>query len=152
MFYYKNNVSLWSSGRYFFMEITKSNRIIIKQIMYSLSIAITSFLGDDGITAQLLHCFKSYLYRITPTSTLYNIYLYISSKIAKNADNTKNRQVIFGLVCFLFLILFQITIHSYPTCVKFFTVLFLPNIDQIVVNLNAAVMDIFTVIIINHNR
>ena len=39
--------------------------------------------GDDGITAQLLHCFKSYLYRIAPTSTLYTIYLYISSKINK---------------------------------------------------------------------
>ena len=44
------------------MEITKSNRIIINEIMYSLSIAITSFLGDDGITAQLLHCFPSYLF------------------------------------------------------------------------------------------
>ena len=65
----KNNADLWLSGRYFFMEITKSNR--------------TSFLGDDGITAQLLHCFKSYLYRIAPTSTLYTIYLYISSKINK---------------------------------------------------------------------
>ena len=79
----KNNADLWLSGRYFFMEITKSNRTIIKQIMYSLSIAVTSFLGDDGITAQLLHCFKSYLYRIAPTSTLYTIYLYISSKINK---------------------------------------------------------------------
>jgi hypothetical protein len=29
--------------RYFFMEITKSNNIIINEIMYSLSIAITSF-------------------------------------------------------------------------------------------------------------
>lgn len=54
----KNNADLWLSGRYFFMEITKSNRTIIKQIMYSLSIAVTSFLGDDGITAQLLHCFQ----------------------------------------------------------------------------------------------
>lgn len=79
----KNNADLWLSGRYFFMEITKSNRTIIKQIMYSLSIAVTSFLGDDGITAQLLHCFKSYLYRIAPTSTLYTVYLYISSKINK---------------------------------------------------------------------
>ena len=43
------------------MEITKSSRIIIKEIMYSLSIATTSFQGDDGITAQLLHCFQSYL-------------------------------------------------------------------------------------------
>ena len=41
--------------RYFFMEITKSNKIIINDIMYSLSIAITSFRGDDGITARLLH-------------------------------------------------------------------------------------------------
>lgn len=104
------------------MEITKSNRIIIKQIMYSLSIAITSFLGDDGITAQLLHCFKSYLYRIAPTSTLYNIYLYISSKIAKTDKSFSDLSV-------SLLILFQITIHSYPTCVKFFTVLFLPNIN-----------------------
>ena len=78
----KNNADLWLSGRYFFMEITKSNRTIIKQIMYSLSIAVTSFLGDDGITAQLLHCFKSYLYRIAPTSTLYTIYLYISSSFS----------------------------------------------------------------------
>jgi len=29
--------------------------------MYSLPIAITSLLGDDGITAQFLHCFQSYL-------------------------------------------------------------------------------------------
>ena len=43
------------------MEITKSNRIIINEIMYSLSTAITSFHGDDSITAQLLHCFQSYL-------------------------------------------------------------------------------------------
>ena len=27
----KNNADLWLSGRYFFMEITKSNRTIIKQ-------------------------------------------------------------------------------------------------------------------------
>ena len=53
--------------RYFFMEITKSNIIIINEIMYSLSIATTSFHGDDSITAQLLHCFQSYLYRIAPT-------------------------------------------------------------------------------------
>jgi len=37
----KNN-ALLGGGRYFFMEITKSNRIIINEIMYSLSIAITS--------------------------------------------------------------------------------------------------------------
>ena len=86
----------------FFMEITKSNRTIIKQIMYSLSIAVTSFLGDDGITAQLLHCFKSYLYRIAPTSTLYTIYLYISSKINKNVDNVKTDKPINRLVCFSF--------------------------------------------------
>ncbi len=47
--------------RDFFMEITKSNIIIINEIMYSLSIATTSFQGDDSITAQLLHCFQSYL-------------------------------------------------------------------------------------------
>lgn len=98
----KNNADLWLSGRYFFMEITKSNRTIIKQIMYSLSIAVTSFLGDDGITAQLLHCFKSYLYRIAPTSTLYTIYLYISSKINKNVDNVKTDKPINRLVCFSF--------------------------------------------------
>ena len=51
---YKNNAS-FDGGRYFFMEITKSNKISINDIMYSLSIAITSFRGDDGITAQLLH-------------------------------------------------------------------------------------------------
>lgn len=99
----KNNADLWLSGRYFFMEITKSNRIIIKQIMYSLSIAVTSFLGDDGITAQLLHCFKSYLYRIAPTSTLYTIYLYTSTKInKKNVDNVKTDKSFFRLVCFSF--------------------------------------------------
>ena len=48
----KNNADLWLSGRYFFMEITKSNRTIIKQIMYSLSIAVTSFLGDDDSHVQ----------------------------------------------------------------------------------------------------
>ncbi len=37
----KNN-ALLGGGRYFFMEITKSNKIIIKDIMYSLSIATTS--------------------------------------------------------------------------------------------------------------
>ena len=57
----KNNADLWLSGRYFFMEITKSNRIIINEIMYSLSIAITPFHRDDSITAQLLYCFQSYL-------------------------------------------------------------------------------------------
>ena len=31
--------------RAFFMEITKSNRMVINIIMYSLSIAITSFQG-----------------------------------------------------------------------------------------------------------
>lgn len=124
----KNNADLWLSGRYFFMEITKSNRTIIKQIMYSLSIAVTSFLGDDGITAQLLHCFKSYLYRIAPTSTLYTIYLYISSKINKKCRYVKTDKSFSDLSVFL-LILFQITIHSYPTGVKFFTALFLPNID-----------------------
>jgi len=36
-------------------------KVIIYIIMYTYSIAITSSLGDDGITAQLLHCFKSYL-------------------------------------------------------------------------------------------
>ncbi len=31
-----------------------------------------------GITDQLLHCFQSYLYRITPTHSLYTIFCYIS--------------------------------------------------------------------------
>ena len=57
---------LCKGWRYFFMEITKSNRIIINVIMYSLSIAITSFTRDDGITAQLLHCFWSYPFTIIP--------------------------------------------------------------------------------------
>ena len=43
---------LCKGWRYFFMEFTNSKRIIINVIMYSLSIAITSFRGDDGITAQ----------------------------------------------------------------------------------------------------
>ena len=43
------------------MEITISNRIIINNNVYSLSIAVTSFLRSDGITAQLLHCFRSCL-------------------------------------------------------------------------------------------
>ena len=51
----KNN-ALLGGGRYFFMEITKSNKIIIKDIMYSLSIAITSFERDDSITARLYAC------------------------------------------------------------------------------------------------
>ena len=34
------------------MEITNSNRIIIKVMMYSQSITITSFHGDESITAQ----------------------------------------------------------------------------------------------------
>ena len=38
-----NNPDFWTSGGYFFMEITNSNRIIINEIMYSLSIAITPF-------------------------------------------------------------------------------------------------------------
>ena len=38
--------------RYFFMEITKSNKIIINEIMYSLSISLTSLHRDDGITAR----------------------------------------------------------------------------------------------------
>ena len=62
----KNNADLWLSGRYFFMEIPKSN--------------------------------------------------------------TKTDKSFSDLSVFL-LILFQITIHSYPTGVKFFTALFLPNID-----------------------
>ena len=125
----KNNADLWLSGRYFFMEITKSNRTIIKQIMYSLSIAVTSFLGDDGITAQLLHCFKSYLYRIAPTSTLYTIYLYIQVKSTKNVDNVKTDKSFSVLSVFLL-----ITFSNHNTLliqpgVKFFTALFLPNID-----------------------
>ena len=39
----KNNANALDGWRYFFMEITISNKVIIKQIMYSLSIAITPF-------------------------------------------------------------------------------------------------------------
>lgn len=42
MYYFKITLTLVGGGD-FFMEITKSNRIIINVIMYSLSIAITSF-------------------------------------------------------------------------------------------------------------
>ena len=87
----KNNADLWLSGRYFFMEITKSKRTIIKQIMYSKSIAITSFHGDDGITAQQLHCFKSYLYRNNPTRVLYNIKIQNSTKYTKRNTNVNER-------------------------------------------------------------
>ncbi len=38
----ENNAS-FDRGRYFFMDITNSKRIIINVIMYSFSIAITSF-------------------------------------------------------------------------------------------------------------
>ena len=97
--------------------------------MYSLSIAVTSFLGDDGITAQLLHCFKSYLYRIAPTFDNYILFTYtFQVKSTKNVYNVKTDKSFSDLSVFL-LILFQITIHSYPTGVKFFTALFLPNID-----------------------
>lgn len=48
------------SGSYFFMVITKSNRIVINNIMYSLSIAITPLCRDDGITA-LFSLFRTYL-------------------------------------------------------------------------------------------
>ena len=70
--------------RYFFMDITKSNRIIINEIMYSLSIAITPFFKrDDSITIQLLHCFQSYLLLDFPTKTLYNIFYIISTSFYK---------------------------------------------------------------------
>ncbi len=49
-------------------------------------------------------------------------------KSTKNVDNVKTDKSFSDLSVFL-LILFQITIHSYPTGVKFFTALFLPNID-----------------------
>ena len=75
---YKNNASI-DGGRYFFMEITKSNRIIINDIMYSLSIATTSLHGDDSITAQLLRLFRSYLLSDFPTKILYNIFDIIST-------------------------------------------------------------------------
>ena len=65
------------------MEITKSKRIIINEIMYSFSIATTSFRGDDSITAQLLHCFQSYLCRISPTKILYNIFHIFSTSFCK---------------------------------------------------------------------
>ncbi len=57
----KNN-ALLGGGRYFFMEINMIDRSIINEIMYSKSIATTSFLGDDGITARLLPLFRSYLF------------------------------------------------------------------------------------------
>ena len=66
----KITLMLCKGWRYFFMEITKSKRIIIKEIMYSLSIATTSFRGDDGITARLLHCFQSYLLSDVPTKDI----------------------------------------------------------------------------------
>lgn len=98
----KNNADLWLSGRYFFMEITKSNRTIIKQIMYSLSIAVTSFLGDDGITAQLLHCFKSYLIGLLRLRH-YILFTYtFQVKSTKNVDNVKTDKPINRLVCFSF--------------------------------------------------
>ena len=70
--------------RYFFMEITKSKRIIINEIMYSFSIATTSFCGDDSITAQLLHCFQSSLLSDFPTKLLYNTFYIISTSFYKN--------------------------------------------------------------------
>ena len=70
----------------FFMDITKSNRIIIKEIMYSLSIATTSFKRDDSITIQLLHCFQSYLLSDFPTKILYNIFYIISTSFYKNSN------------------------------------------------------------------
>jgi len=79
---YKNNAS-FDGGRYFFMEITKSKRIIIKEIMYSLSIATTSFHGDDSITAQLLRLFRSHLLsdfsnKIIIQHNLYYFNIYLS--------------------------------------------------------------------------
>ena len=47
-----SNANLWQGWRYFFMEITKSNRIVINKIMYSLSIVITPFRGDDDIVVR----------------------------------------------------------------------------------------------------
>ena len=53
----KNNAS-FGRGRYFFMEITRSNNIIINDIMYSCSMVITSLKKNgDGITAQLFTLF-----------------------------------------------------------------------------------------------
>ena len=40
------------------MVMISTVKVIIYIIMYTYSIATTSFLGDDGITAQLLHCFN----------------------------------------------------------------------------------------------
>ena len=43
------------------MVMINTIKVIIYIIMYTYSIATTSFQGDDSITAQLLHCFQSYL-------------------------------------------------------------------------------------------
>jgi len=58
----KITLMLCKGWRYFFMVMISTIKVIIYIIMYTYSIAITSFQGDDGITAQLLHCFQSYLY------------------------------------------------------------------------------------------
>ncbi|MBQ2284507.1 MAG: hypothetical protein II244_02435, partial [Clostridia bacterium] len=55
-YFIKNNAS-FGRGRYFFMAMINTIKVMIYIIMYTYSIAITSFQGDDGITAQLLHCF-----------------------------------------------------------------------------------------------
>lgn len=60
----KITLMLCKGWRYFFMvNANESNKIIIKDIyvifVHKLSPPIV---GDDGITAQLLHCFQAYLY------------------------------------------------------------------------------------------
>ena len=52
---------LCKGWRYFFMVMINTIKVIIYIIMYTYSIATTSFRGDDGITAQLLRSFRSYL-------------------------------------------------------------------------------------------
>ena len=49
----KNNALALAGRRYFFMVMINTIKVIIYIIMYTYSIATTSFQGDDGITAQL---------------------------------------------------------------------------------------------------
>ncbi len=62
--------------RYFFMVININNKIIINDIMYSLSIATTSFRGDDDITALLFTLFFSLTFN---NGFLYRFLLYIKN-------------------------------------------------------------------------
>ena len=53
--YLKNNAKALDGWRYFFMEITKSNRINIKDIMYSLSISYHLLFKRCSITASVVN-------------------------------------------------------------------------------------------------